>query len=366
MFAFLAKDPRRSSAANKQASSSTLPLYSPITVETSDAASTTSSMADLPLSPDPLLLKPAQRHATTPAAPSSRSSSSTWLARPSLSRFLADFTLGFADGLTVPFALTAGLSSLGQTDMVIFAGMAEICAGSISMGIGGYLSAKGDASAAAAAGAAAAARSERERERDADAEEEARREDEKSGRVQVVSRYLAPLDLPPELLELVREHVSSRADVAAALAQGPSLDETDEDDDDEEDEDRLPPPVVSGLSVALGYLIGGSLPLAPYFVVSRVGDGLLWSFVVCIAALFAFGFVKDYVLHRQQQRQQQREAVWVDDKGLCGRDGSERWRDVRRSAWEGAQMVMLGSIAALAAVLCVRLFDGMGHGISQP
>src|SRR5438045_2589837 len=50
---------------------------------------------------------------------------------PPLAVFLADFTLGFADGLTVPFALTAGLSSLGQTDTVIYAGMAEICAGSI-------------------------------------------------------------------------------------------------------------------------------------------------------------------------------------------------------------------------------------------
>ena len=51
---------------------------------------------------------------------------------PTLSRFLADFTLGFADGLTVPFALTAGLSSLGETKTVIYAGAAEICAGSIS------------------------------------------------------------------------------------------------------------------------------------------------------------------------------------------------------------------------------------------
>src|ERR1700761_6968955 len=61
---------------------------------------------------------------------------------PLLIRFLSDFTLGFSDGLTVPFALTAGLSSLGRTDTVIYAGLAELCAGSISMGIGGYLSAK--------------------------------------------------------------------------------------------------------------------------------------------------------------------------------------------------------------------------------
>ncbi|KAF4951457.1 hypothetical protein FSARC_12912 [Fusarium sarcochroum] len=60
---------------------------------------------------------------------------------PAFKRFLSDFTLGFSDGLTVPFALTAGLSSLGKTDTVITGGLAELCAGSISMGIGGYLAA---------------------------------------------------------------------------------------------------------------------------------------------------------------------------------------------------------------------------------
>lgn len=61
-----------------------------------------------------------------------------------VSKFLSNFTLGFADGFTVPFALSAGLSSLSQTKTVIYAGLAEICAGSISMGIGGYLAARGE------------------------------------------------------------------------------------------------------------------------------------------------------------------------------------------------------------------------------
>lgn len=69
---------------------------------------------------------------------------------PSLHRFaidprtIADATIGLSDGLTVPFALTAGLSALGDTKVVIFGGLAEICAGAISMGIGGYLAAKGE------------------------------------------------------------------------------------------------------------------------------------------------------------------------------------------------------------------------------
>lgn len=273
---------------------------------------------------------PAQRHATRAA--------SSCLSKPTLSRFLADFTLGFADGLTVPFALTAGLSSLGQTETVIYAGMAEICAGSISMGIGGYLSARGDARSASA--------------HITTEEEEAKLQmSEKAG--QVVERYLAPLDLPPELLYLVQEHVAGRDDVAAAVERTMTPEE-------EEEEDVPPAPWMSGLSVAMGYLIGGSLPLFPYFVVNQVGDGLLWSFIVCVIALFSFGFIKDFVLHLQKVKAE----VWLTDKGL-GRE-SWTWRDVCRSTWEGTQMVILGSLAALAAVLCVRLFEGMGHEELRP
>ena len=54
---------------------------------------------------------------------------------------LRNFTIGFADGLTVPFALTAGLSSLGSSKLVIVGGLAELFSGSISMGLGAYLAA---------------------------------------------------------------------------------------------------------------------------------------------------------------------------------------------------------------------------------
>ena len=63
-------------------------------------------------------------------------------------RLIADATIGLSDGLTVPFALTSGLSTLGSTKVVIFGGLAELIAGSISMGLGGYLGAKGEASVA--------------------------------------------------------------------------------------------------------------------------------------------------------------------------------------------------------------------------
>lgn len=60
-------------------------------------------------------------------------------------RVISDATIGLADGLTVPFALTAGLSTLGDTRLVIYAGLAELIAGAISMGLGGYLGATGEA-----------------------------------------------------------------------------------------------------------------------------------------------------------------------------------------------------------------------------
>jgi vacuolar iron transporter family protein len=59
-------------------------------------------------------------------------------------RVISDATIGLSDGLTVPFALTAGLSALGNTRVVIFGGLAELIAGAISMGLGGYLGAKSE------------------------------------------------------------------------------------------------------------------------------------------------------------------------------------------------------------------------------
>lgn len=214
------------------------------------------------------------------------------------------------------------------------------------MGIGGYLSAKGEQQQTASHTTA----------NRADEEELGWKDEKVSQRLvaTTVERYIAPLNLPPELLDLVRDHAKGRDDVVAALAR-----QMQGDDGDADDDDTPLSPIMSGLSVALGYLIGGSLPLFPYFVVSHVGDGLMWSFIVCIIALFFFGFTKDLVLHIRKESD-----VWVKDKDL----GKRRWgwSDVRRSSWEGLQMVLLGSMAALAAVLCVRWFENMGHEGTQP
>ena len=60
-------------------------------------------------------------------------------------RIISDATIGLSDGLTVPFALSAGLSALGSTRVVIYGGIAELIAGAISMGMGGYLGARSEA-----------------------------------------------------------------------------------------------------------------------------------------------------------------------------------------------------------------------------
>jgi VIT1/CCC1 family predicted Fe2+/Mn2+ transporter len=265
---------------------------------------------------------------------------------PTRLRFLADFTLGFADGLTVPFALTAGLSSLGRTDTVVYAGVAEICAGSISMGIGGYLSAKG-------AGAASETRNPDEGRSDGDCDlddvevhtEDAEKANTSSAVTSDVMDYLQPLELPDGLFRMVVEHVQCHRHILESL--------TAEAEREKDNETPQCSPVLVGLSVSLGYLLGGILPLFPYFLVDRVGDGVFWSFAICLLALFSFGFGKDFVLRRQRRKEENAKRVL-----FAGRRGLQR-ADINQSLWEGLQMVLLGGVAALAAVICVRSFEGL-------
>ncbi|KAI0908799.1 Ccc1 family [Ustulina deusta] len=257
--------------------------------------------------------------------------------RPLLSRFLADFTLGFADGLTVPFALTAGLSSLGQTNTVIYAGMAEICAGCISMGIGGYLAAKPDDATNNGHGL---------ENDDKDDDDEKSTLDAPLRQDRGVIDYITPLQLPPDLLQSVMAHIESSPEIAARVIDSPYFTRN-----EPIPEPVKTAPVISGLSVALGYLLGGSFPLAPYFFVGSVAEGLLWSFSICIIALFIFGFAKEYVLRIDSMRHR------YHSRKKTGR--LLRWDLIKPGLWEGARMVVFGGIAAVAAVLCVKLFDGL-------
>ncbi|KAK0747231.1 VIT family-domain-containing protein [Apiosordaria backusii] len=308
-----------------------------------------------------------------PSSPSkSPSKMKSTLVLPSATRFLADFTLGFADGLTVPFALTAGLSSLGKTDTVIYAGMAEICAGSLSMGIGGYLSAKGEWSQSQQSQIQPPAQtvlSDQLADSGADPGIETETETIVSGchdheNDGLLERYLAPLELSPELQTEIKAHVGKCPGILRELEQQHSHNCSETSSLNEkgaEGKRTAPSPVLVGFSVSLGYLLGGLLPLFPYFFVAHVEEGLKWSFAVCLVVLFLFGFLKDYFLHSQQSEGQER-VEWI---GAGGRRRERtvlglKWSDLKRSLWEGVQMALMGGVAAVAAVLCVKFFEDMG------
>jgi VIT1/CCC1 family predicted Fe2+/Mn2+ transporter len=274
----------------------------------------------------------------------------SWPSMPTKARFLADFTLGFADGLTVPFALTAGLSSLGRTETVVYAGVAEICAGSISMGISGYLSARGDGAATERTQQAGCGDEEDHRDAIHRAPEDGEKVHRSSASSLELMDYLRPLDLPPALFGMVVEHVREQPHIAEALT---AIAEK-----EQEDDVSLCSPVMVGVSVSLGYFLGGLLPLFPYLVVDSVGEGLFWSFGICLVALFAFGFIKDFILNCQRRKEDTMRAQVKTNHVL-------QWRDVRHGAWEGLQMVLLGGAAALAAVLCVRSFEGLREAPSD-
>ena len=267
---------------------------------------------------------------------------------PGLTRFLSDFTLGFSDGLTVPFALTAGLSSLGRADTVIYAGLAELCAGSISMGIGGYLSALDEVPSSAAGGSQRQGSNEDEEESRGmlhdgsyrgSASDAGDAENEKDGggieqdmRESVIRSHLEPLALPSTtVLQIIEALNSQPGGVGCAVHRLQQQQQQQRDDDAATPTDQLPIwPVASGLSISLGYVVGGIIPLFPYFFASTVGRALLWSIVLCLVALMAFGSGKSWLLRGEN-------------------------RSLKRSLWEGFQMLILGSLAAGAAVLCVNL-----------
>ncbi|KAF4844001.1 Vacuolar iron transporter cccA [Colletotrichum siamense] len=263
------------------------------------------------------------------------------MASQNLARFLADFTLGFSDGLTVPFALTAGLSSLGRSETVIYAGLAELCAGCISMGIGGYLAARDASHETLRSGSSL----EEEEEQgmllaERRSEEDVAENEEKSGPRRVeeaeedVRRYLQPLNLPDATVATVLEAINSQPKGSrwASMRIRSSQSSLTNDTPATEQNSSLVSPVFSGMSISLGYLCGGLMPLLPYFIASSVGQGLRWSIAICLVALLAFGAGKSWALGT--------------------RDGS--WR---RCLWEGVQMAFFGFCAAGAAVLCVMLVN---------
>ena len=245
---------------------------------------------------------------------------------PAFKRFLSDFTLGFSDGLTVPFALTAGLSSLGKTDTVITGGLAELCAGSISMGIGGYLAARDEC---------VPSRPDAPDNKGLESRSDCAGSDEtdcmvnESEKVQariddLVRTHLEPLDLPPSTITLILATIQRNPiGLQRAISRLETFNK-----DISHNTQPITSPVTSGLSISLGYAVGGIIPLLPYFFTSTVGFGLELSTLLCLVVLFTFGAGKKWMLGSAEER--------ATDCFI-----------------EGLQMLVLGALAAGTAVLCV-------------
>jgi VIT1/CCC1 family predicted Fe2+/Mn2+ transporter len=179
-----------------------------------------------------------------------------------------DIVIGMADGLTVPFALAAGISGAGAgTHIVVTAGLAEIAAGSIAMGLGGYLAARTDFE-----------HYETERQREMDETEQVP-EKEKNEVAEVFRDYgLSEAELKPVVNALSKDRkrwVDFMMRFELGLEQ--------------------PDPKRAGqsaLTIALSYIAGGLIPLAPYMLIANMNSALWVSVGVTLLALFLFGFFK--------------------------------------------------------------------------
>jgi VIT1/CCC1 family predicted Fe2+/Mn2+ transporter len=184
------------------------------------------------------------------------------------SETVRDIVIGMSDGLTVPFALAAGLSGAVQsTGIVITAGLAEIAAGSIAMGLGGYLAARTDAEHYA---------SERSRE---EREIQAVPEMETEEVAEVFRDYGIPEKVVSQAVLAIRSDPRRWVDFMMRFELG--LEE--------------PQPGRarrSALTIALSYIAGGLVPLAPYFVAPTISAGVLWSVILTLTALLIFGYGK--------------------------------------------------------------------------
>ena len=184
------------------------------------------------------------------------------------SETVRDIVIGMSDGLTVPFALAAGLSgAVESSGIIVTAGLAEVAAGAIAMGLGGYLAARTDAEHFA---------SERARE---ERETEEIPETEAAEVAAVLRSYGLDEDKVAAVVASIRADKKRWVDFMMRFELGL----------EEPDPKRARN---SALTIALSYIAGGLVPLAPYFFLRSVHSALIGSVVVTLLALLVFGYVK--------------------------------------------------------------------------
>jgi VIT1/CCC1 family predicted Fe2+/Mn2+ transporter len=184
------------------------------------------------------------------------------------SAVLRDVVIGMADGLTVPFALAAGLSAaVSSTRLVVTAGLAEIAAGAIAMGLGGYLAARSDMEHYAA-----------EERREFEEISELRDEEVKEVRG-VFSAYGLKGPALDSVVEVITADRTRWVDFMMRFELGL----------ERPDPKRAP---ISAATIAVSYLAGGIVPLAPYMLFATVAEALPISIGGTAVALLLFGGVK--------------------------------------------------------------------------
>jgi vacuolar iron transporter family protein len=179
-----------------------------------------------------------------------------------------DIVIGLSDGLTVPFALAAGLSgAVASSHIVVLAGLAEIAAGSIAMGLGGYLAARGDAEHYV---------SERQRE---EREIIERTHDEEEEIYAIFEQYQVDRASATPVLEALKKSPTEWVNFMMRFELG------------------LEEPAAnrahrSALTIATSYIAGGMIPLLPYMIVADNLEALRLSIIITLAALAIFGALK--------------------------------------------------------------------------
>ncbi len=223
------------------------------------------------------------------------------------SAIVRDIVIGMSDGLTVPFALAAGLSgAVASTAIVLVAGVAEVAAGSIAMGLGGFMAGQGEIE-----------NYHRELERE---KTEIIEVPEKE--IKEVREVFEGYGLSGDALASATKAITSKPDVWVNFMMRQELGL---------EEPQPGAALRSALTIAGSYIVGGIVPLSPYMFPIPVQSALLWSVAVTLLALLIFGGLKAKIT------------------GM----------NVVRGA---LQTALVGGAAAGAAFLIARLVSGMGGG----
>jgi predicted membrane protein (TIGR00267 family) len=184
---------------------------------------------------------------------------------------IRDVVIGMSDGLTVPFALAAGLSgAVDSTQLIIIAGIAEIAAGSIAMGLGGYLAGKTEIDHYNA---------ELKREYD-EVERVPQREREE------VKEFFSHLGLSEDVQEQAVEEMTKDKEKWVDFMMKYELGL------DKPDKTRARK---SAFNIGISYVVGGVIPLLPYFFSPDSITGLKYSAVITLVCLFVFGYFKSRI-----------------------------------------------------------------------